>query len=118
MNIDALHQRAVEAATLLRALANERRLMILCALTGGEQCVGVLERRIGISQSALSQHLAVLRQTGVVKTRRDGLTIYYSLAGAEAEALLRTLSDLYCPSGQASGPASTFERSGTLDQSG
>lgn len=97
MNIDAFHHRAVEAATLLRALANERRLMILCVLTGGEHCVGALERRIGISQSALSQHLAVLRQQGVVKTRRDGLTIYYALAGAEVEAILRTLSDLYCP---------------------
>ena len=105
MNIYALHQRAVEAATLLRALANERRLMILCVLTGGEHCVGALERRIGISQSALSQHLAVLRQQGVVKTRRDGLTIYYSLAGTEVDAILRTLSDLYCPAAPNDGPA-------------
>lgn len=96
MNIDALQQRAIEAARLLRALSNERRLMILCALTDGEHCVGALERRVGISQSAMSQHLAVLRQHGLVRTRRDGLTIYYALCGAEAEVILETLGRLYC----------------------
>lgn len=122
MNIKGMHHRAAEAAALLRALANQRRLMILCALTGGERSVGALERRIGISQSALSQHLAVLRQQGVVRTRRDGLTIYYALAGAEVEAILQTLSTLYCPveSSRSVESSSSVEssRSGLSPQSG
>jgi ArsR family transcriptional regulator, virulence genes transcriptional regulator len=84
------------AAQLMRALANERRLMILCLLSGGEINAGALAEAIGVSQSALSQHLAKLREDGLVKTRKQSQTVYYSLASVEAATVIRTLSDLYC----------------------
>ncbi len=70
---------AEQAATLLRALANEQRLMILCNLSAGELSVGQLNERVPLNQSALSQHLAVLRKSGAVNTRREAQTVYYSL---------------------------------------
>lgn len=84
------------AARLLKALANERRLSILCLLGRGELCVGDLADAVGLSQSALSQHLAKLRAEGLVRTRRDGLTIFYRLASAEAAAVIEVLAGLYC----------------------
>jgi len=88
---------AATAAQLLRALGNERRLMILCQLTGGERSVGELLPRIGISQSALSQHLAVLRNDGLVATRREGLSIRYRISNPAAAQLMATLAAIYCP---------------------
>ncbi len=85
-----------KASTLLKAMSNEHRLMILCQLTKGEKCVSELESIIGLSQSALSQHLARLRRDEVVKTRRSAQTIFYSLAGPEARAVIETLYDFYC----------------------
>jgi DNA-binding transcriptional ArsR family regulator len=96
MDIDDLKQNAQRASQLLKAMSNENRLVILCYLTEGEKAVGEMEKLLGISQSVLSQHLARLRRAGLVKTRRSGLTIYYSLAGAEASAVMETLYDLYC----------------------
>ncbi len=88
---------AGRAAGLLRLLANERRLMILCQLADGEYSVGQIQPRVGLSQSALSQHLALLREEGVVATRRDGQTIHYRIADPAALAVIATLADLFCP---------------------
>jgi ArsR family transcriptional regulator len=88
---------AAEAAALLKALGNENRLLLLCQLSSGEQCVGDLEQAIGIQQPSLSQQLAVLRQEGLVKTRREGKNIYYSVASEPALAVLKTLARYYCP---------------------
>ncbi len=91
-----LQASAREASRLLKALSNENRLLIMCQLVGGERSVGELVRLIGLSQSALSQHLAKLRHDSLVRTRRDAQTIYYSLASPEAEAVIATLYNLYC----------------------
>ncbi|MDH7972628.1 metalloregulator ArsR/SmtB family transcription factor [Sphingomonas sp. AR_OL41] len=94
---DRFKENAAAAARLLRALASERRLMILCQLTGGERAVGELQPLIGVSQSALSQHLAVLRSDGLVATRRDGLSIYYRIADPAAAQVMATLAAIFCP---------------------
>jgi len=91
-----LEAKAHEAATLLTALANERRLAILCVLVGGERSVGELVKAVGLTQSALSQHLAKLRAAGIVATRRDAQTIYYRLASAAAGSVMTTLAEIYC----------------------
>ena len=91
-----LKAHAIEAAQLLKALANESRLMILCSLTMGELNVSQLNERLELSQSALSQHLAWLRREGLVQTRRDAQTIYYSLQGSKAEAVIQVLQSIYC----------------------
>jgi len=83
------------ASRLLKLMGNERRLTVLCSLAGGELSVGQLEAKIGLSQSALSQHLAKLRHDGLVRTRRQRQTIYYALAGTEAAFLLVALGQLY-----------------------
>lgn len=89
--------RAAEAAKLLRALGNERRLMVLCQLTGGERSVGQLLPAVGLSQSALSQHLAVLREEGIVATRRQAQTIWYRIADPAAVRVVATLAEIFCP---------------------
>jgi len=109
MNPDQLQRRAQEASELLKALGNARRLMILCHLMEGEKSVGQLVRQIGLSQSALSQHLARLRRDRLVSTRRSAQTIYYALAGAEARALLQAVHGLYCGRAPAEPPAATVE---------
>jgi DNA-binding transcriptional ArsR family regulator len=96
MNPLNLKASARSAAALLKALSNERRLHILCHLAEGEHSVGALEELVGLSQSALSQHLARLRRDQLVKTRRNAQTIYYSLASYEAQAIMETLHRLYC----------------------
>ena len=83
-----------EVAALLKALSNERRLKIVHVLADAEKNVGELEEIIGLSQSALSQHLARLRRDGVVKTRRDAQTIYYTLACESAKTVLECLRNL------------------------
>ncbi len=92
-----LEASAGDAARLLRALANERRLMILCQLTAGERSVGELAGRVGLSQSALSQHLALLREEGLVATRREAQTIWYRIVDRAALAVMATLADTFCP---------------------
>jgi DNA-binding transcriptional ArsR family regulator len=93
-----LQDSAAAAARLLRLLANEQRLLLLCHLAGaGELSVGALGGMLGLSQSALSQHLARLRADGLVATRRAGQTIHYRLADPKAARLLAVLRDLYCP---------------------
>ena len=96
-NIAQFEESAGRAAALLRLLSNERRLMILCQLIGGELSVGTLQGRLGLSQSALSQHLARLRADRIVATRRKGQTIFYRIIDPAALQLLETLADLFCP---------------------
>lgn len=85
-------------ADVLRALANERRLMILCKLVEwGEASVGALAEAVGLSSSALSQHLAKMREEAIVATRREGQTIWYRIADDRTEMLLGHLQQLYCP---------------------
>lgn len=99
MNFEEMKQHAGDAVQLLKALANENRLMILCTLAEGEYSVGQLNERIALSQSALSQHLAVLRRDGLVVTRRESQTIYYSLAEGPAARVIGLLHDMYCDTG-------------------
>jgi DNA-binding transcriptional ArsR family regulator len=95
---DAMLSQAREAAAMLQLLANERRLLVLCHLAGaGELPVGALSGMIGLSQSALSQHLARLRADGLVATRRDGQSVFYRLADPRVARLLALLRELYCP---------------------
>jgi ArsR family transcriptional regulator len=94
---------ASRAAKLLRALGNERRLMILCQLTEGERSVSELQPLVGLSQSALSQHLAVLREEGVVATRRDAQTIWYRINDPAAMKVVATLAEIFCPPAGAKG---------------
>ncbi|QQP91439.1 winged helix-turn-helix transcriptional regulator [Skermanella sp. TT6] len=96
MTIEDLQESAREASKLLKAMSNERRLLILCHLALGEKSVGELETLVDLSQSALSQHLARLRRDNLVRTRRSAQTIYYSLQGGEAAAVMKVLHDLYC----------------------
>lgn len=90
-------QSAARAADLMRLLGNERRMMALCQLAGGELSVSELQDRLGMTQSSLSQHLALLREQGVVATRRQGQTIYYRIADPAALRILETLAELFCP---------------------
>lgn len=83
---------------MLGLLANENRLLVLCHLAGeGEMTVGALASTVGLSQSALSQHLAKLREDGLVATRKVSQSVYYRLVDPKAERLLDVLRDLYCP---------------------
>jgi DNA-binding transcriptional ArsR family regulator len=96
LDVDSMRTSASDAVNLLKGLANESRLMIMCVLSEGELSVGELNQRIKLSQSALSQHLAVLREQGLVKTRRESQTIYYSLAETAAMSIVELLHDVYC----------------------
>jgi len=87
---------ADRAVDLLKRLANRHRLMILCSLAEGEASVSKLNELIDLSQSALSQHLAVLREDGLVATRREGQTIHYTLTDSPALRVIQTLHDIYC----------------------
>jgi DNA-binding transcriptional ArsR family regulator len=91
-----MREHAADAARLLKALGNENRLMLLCLLVEGERSVGELNARLALSQSALSQHLAVLREDGLVQTRREAQTIYYSLIEGPAQRIIDTLHGIYC----------------------
>lgn len=94
-----MEQQVARAAGLMKALSNRHRLLVLCELEGGEEVsVGALCERIGISQSALSQHLARLRRDGLVVTRREKQTIHYRLAEGPVSRLLALLYDIYCRS--------------------
>ncbi|MBP1882197.1 sulfite-sensing transcriptional repressor BigR [Sinorhizobium mexicanum] len=92
--------RAGEAATLLKTLANQNRLMIVCALVEGEHSVGQLEEMLGIHQPTLSQQLTVLREAGIVATRRDAKQIFYRLAEEKASRLVMALYEIFCRDGE------------------
>jgi DNA-binding transcriptional ArsR family regulator len=91
-----LQQNALRAAKLLKAMSNPARLVILCQLADGERSVGELERAVGLSQSGISQHLAVLRRERVVSGRRVRQTVLYSLASREVVAVMGTLYAVFC----------------------
>ncbi|HZH27870.1 MAG TPA: metalloregulator ArsR/SmtB family transcription factor [Azospirillaceae bacterium] len=99
MRLDTILANAYQASTLLKAMSNQRRLLILCHLTAGEKSVGELERLVGLSQSALSQHLARLRRQKVVRTRRQAQTIFYSIADTDTVVILDALGGLFALSG-------------------
>lgn len=97
-DIDSLTAQSGKAAALLRALANEQRLLILCHLaTANELSVSALGERMALSQSALSQHLAKLRDDNIVAYRREAQTLFYHIADDKAARVLTLLHDLYCP---------------------
>jgi ArsR family transcriptional regulator len=97
-DLEQFEARAGEVAAMLKALASRPRLMVLCKLVEqGEMRVGEIADALGLSQSALSQHLAKMRDEGLVGFRREGQSLFYSIADPRCEALLATLHRLYCP---------------------
>ena len=98
LDLVSFERHAAGVADLLRALGNRRRLMIMCKLAEhGEMTVGALAGEVGLSQSALSQHLAVLRSEGIVATSRDGQSIRYRIANEAAVRVISTLAEIFCP---------------------
>jgi DNA-binding transcriptional ArsR family regulator len=95
MNLVSLLENAVKAEEFLKALANRHRLMILCELLRGESSVTALKQHLPLSQSALSQHLARLREDHLVATRRDSQTIYYRIANSNVERMISLLCEMY-----------------------
>ncbi|WP_375203300.1 ArsR/SmtB family transcription factor [Hyphococcus sp.] len=91
-----MEENAGEAADLLKAMASPHRLMLLCLMADGERSVSELTEELGLRQATVSQHLARLRQEGLVNTRREAQTIYYSIANEAAGAVIRILYDAYC----------------------
>jgi len=87
---------AEDASDLLKSLANPHRLLILCQLTEGERSVGELATFLGLRDSTVSQHLALLRRDGMVRARRDGQTIWYTVSSLPAQAVLNTLFEIFC----------------------
>ncbi|GLQ72420.1 transcriptional regulator [Vibrio sp. vnigr-6D03] len=96
MNLQEMEQKSAQAVVLLKAMANERRLQILCMLHNNELSVGELCSHLELSQSALSQHLAWLRRDGLVQTRKEAQTVYYSLSSSEVQQVIKLLHALYC----------------------
>jgi DNA-binding transcriptional ArsR family regulator len=94
--VDQMQRSAGKAEALLKQLANANRLMLLCHLVSGEKSVGELAQSLGLSQSALSQHLARLREAGLVESDKRGLMVYYRISSIEAQALLSVLDMIYC----------------------
>ena len=91
LDMQAMQLAAVKASRLLKALANPDRLQLLCQLTQGEHCVSEMEALVGVLQPTLSQQLGVLRQEGLVSTRREGKQIFYSIASSDALAVMQVL---------------------------
>jgi ArsR family transcriptional regulator, virulence genes transcriptional regulator len=104
MNIEAMQVAAGEASDLLKALANPHRLMIICQLIDAERSVGELAAFLGIRDSTVSQHLALLRKDGLVTARRDGQTIWYQITSGPAREVVKTLYRIYCAPAQACRP--------------
>ncbi|MFC3022762.1 ArsR/SmtB family transcription factor [Vibrio zhugei] len=96
MNLQEIEKKSAEAVILLKAMANERRLQILCSLHKQELSVGQLCDKLALSQSALSQHLAWLRRDGLVGTRKEAQTVYYTLTCPKAHSVMTVLHSLYC----------------------
>ena len=110
MKLAELQKKAGRVTSLLKAMANTSRLLILCHLAEGEKSVGELERLVGLSQSGLSQHLALLRRKGIVATRREAQSILYSLASKEAAAIMATLYKVFCAKATKPNPARLRQR--------
>ena len=95
-DFNELHDMAANACELLKAMANEWRLMILCQLSEGEKTVSELQSALGLGQSALSQHLAILRREKIVRSRKHAQSVSYSLTGDEATKVMESLHDVFC----------------------
>jgi DNA-binding transcriptional ArsR family regulator len=106
MHMKAMETAADQASDLLKALANRHRLMIICQLVDAERSVGELAAFLGIRESTVSQHLALLRRDGLVDTRRDGQTIWYRISSGPARDVVKTLYRIYCAPTPASQPKS------------
>jgi ArsR family transcriptional regulator len=100
IDVERLRKSADQACGLLKVLANPDRLLLLCQISAGEYCVSELEEMTGIRQPTLSQQLTVLRDEGMVSTRREGKQIYYRIDSAEAMAIIAVLYTLYCKTGR------------------
>lgn len=96
MDLQEMEKNSAKAVVLLKAMANERRLQILCLLHNQELSVGELCCKLELSQSALSQHLAWLRRDGLVHTRKEAQTVYYTLSSEEVKLMIQLLHELYC----------------------
>lgn len=96
LDMQAMQQAAAKASRLLKALANRDRLLLLCQLTQGEHCVSEMEALVGVLQPTLSQQLGVLRQEGLVTTRREGKQIFYGIASQDALAVMQVLYQRFC----------------------
>ena len=96
MNVRKMQIAVQRAASLMKALSSENRLMMLCQLADGEKSVGELAELLALRQAAVSQQLALLRKDGLVAARRDAQTIYYALSGTEAQRVTAVLYELYC----------------------
>lgn len=107
----AMAEQAEAAAELLKAMANPQRLRVLCLLAEGERSVGEINAAVALSQSALSQHLAVLREQGLVSTRREAQSIRYALVDGPVARLIQALHDIYCPAPVAAPARSRSARS-------
>jgi len=95
--LDKFEARAGEAAAMLKCLSNPHRLLVLCQLGDGEMQVSELQQHIGLSQSALSQHLARLREDALVSARREGTAVFYRIENLAVAKIIATLADIYCP---------------------
>ncbi len=95
-DIAELRAAADQACRLMKVLSNPDRLLLLCQLAQGETRVGELEQQVGVSQPTLSQQLGVLREEGLVSTRRDGKAIYYRIDSPQAQAVMQTLHQQFC----------------------
>ena len=96
MDLHQMAEAAGRASNLMKTLGHKDRLMILCLLANGEKSVGQIAELLEISQSPLSQHLSRMRKEGLVNTRREAQTIYYSLKSGEASRIVNLLYDLFC----------------------
>ena len=94
--LEVMQRNAAKAEAMLKLLANAKRLMILCHLVKHEKSVGELAELVGLSQSALSQHLARMREQDIVETNKEGQMVYYRISNPEVEAILSTLYLIYC----------------------
>ena len=112
MKIDPDHMAAAaeQASELLRSLGNRHRLLILCQLTEGERSVGDLATFLGLRDSTVSQHLSLLRRDGLVRARRDGQTIWYSVASPSARRVLETLFEIFCKPASMCEPAARQQK--------
>jgi len=104
IELESMEAAADRASELLKALSNRHRLLIICQLIDGERSVGDLVGFLGIRDSTVSQHLAILRRDGLIAARRDGQTIYYSISSVPARELLKTLYKVFC------GPAAAARK--------
>ncbi len=100
LDLQAMQSAAAQACSLLKVLGNPDRLLLLCQLTQGEFCVSELETLLQIQQPTLSQQLGVLREEGLVRTRRDGKQIFYNIDSREATAIMQVLYELFCQPGK------------------